>query len=59
MFSENRMEYDSQEVVDNAYRHSYKILEYILKNYPNDHELIMFIKNLTYYLEDYAFWKNQ
>ena len=52
------MEYDAQEVVDNAYRHSYQLLEYILKKYKDD-ELVINIKNLVYYLEDYAFWKEE
>lgn len=53
------MEYDSQEVIDNAYRHSYQILEYLLKKYKEDESLIINIKNLVYYLEDYAFWTQE
>ena len=52
------MEYDAQEVVDNAYRHSYQILEYLLKT-SKDENIIINVKNLVYYLEDYAFWKEE
>lgn len=46
-------ETQKQEVINNAYRHAYQILEYILKHYPNDENLIISIKNLVYYLDDY------
>ena len=46
-----------QEVINNAYKHSYQLLEMILKLAKDDEkkyqELILMIKNLTYYLEDY------
>jgi hypothetical protein len=46
-------ETEKQEVINNAYRHAYQILEYILKHYPQDENLILNIKNLVYYLDDY------
>jgi len=53
------MEYDAQEVVDNAYRYSYKLLTYITLKYPDNKELIENMKNMLYYLEDYAFWNEE
>ena len=58
---EFKTEYDSQEVIDNAYRHSYQILMSLTKLMTTEkvdiHDIILNVKNLTYYLEDYAFWK--
>ena len=46
-----------QEVINNAYKHSYQLLEVILemaKEDPKKYEaFILNLKNLVYYLEDY------
>lgn len=56
-------EYDAQQVIDNAYEEALQLLDLLLrfkeskeKKYSLD-EIILAMKNLTYYLEDYAGWK--
>ena len=48
---------NEQEVINNAYKHSYQLLELLLelaKEDPKKYEnLILNLKNLVYYLEDY------
>jgi len=56
-------DYDAQEVIDNAYRQAYGLLELLLRlkevkeKKQSVDELILEMKNLVYYLEDYAGWK--
>ena len=56
-------DYDAQEVIDNAYKQAYGLLELLLRlkelkeKKQSVDEIILEMKNLVYYLEDYAGWK--
>ena len=50
-------DYNAQEVIDLSYKQAFDILEAYQKLPNPDPNLLLALKTLLFYLEDYAFWK--